>query len=412
MKKEIFSLIAFILLISMLLSFMGCNSTDTILPTESTLTQYTESTLTPPTEPTLTPYNPGDKCVLNIKDFGVVGDGVTDDTEAINSALTQATNKTLYIPEGVYLFSGTLYVHSGTKIIGCGEKSVFQLADTFSLDSIVWRPDNTYNAANKYPMFLLDENSNGCVLSNFTLIGSSTWKDENQDGITVRGSNHILENLIVHNINYFKDEYVDRRCLCPAWGINIFKASVVTVRNCHVYNCGYENIGTEEVETVSITDSRFGDACRCGAQIHRLSKKVKFYGNTVYQTENVRDKDCSAITLDASIGVDMDDIIIANNTFGSHVNTVAGGENNVKIIGNHIDGIMYTDTTVNYGKGLMICNNTINGRINMRADNVIVANNIINNDTGNYMIRIYGNNVSINNNLSVGVGKNTTIVEH
>lgn len=352
------------------------------------------------------------KTMLNIKDFGAIGDGVTDDTVAINAALTQATNKILYVPEGVYLFSGTLQVHGGTKIIGCGERSVFKLADKYSLDSIVWRAENTGNAAKKYPMILLDEDSNGCMLNNFTLIGSSTWKDENQDGIAVRGSNHILENLLVHNINYSNDKFSGRWCLCPAWGINIFKASVVSVRNCHVYDCGYENIGTEEAEIVTISDCSFGDACQCGAQVHRLSKHIKFYGNTVYQTENIRSTDCAAFTMDASVGVDIDDVIVANNTFGRHVNTVGGGENNIKIIGNHIDGIMYTNTSVNYGKGLIICDNYINGRINMRADDVMVANNILNNPTGNYMIRIYGNNVSINNNLGVGAGKETTTVGH
>lgn len=351
--------------------------------------------------------------ILSIKDFGAVGDGVTDDTNAINNALTQAMNKVLYVPEGVYLFSGTLYVHSGTKIIGCGERSVFQLANDFTLDDVVWRTDSGANAAKKYPMILFDEDSDGCILSNFTLIGSTTtWKDENEDGIMVRGSNHILENLVIHDINYSNEKFSGRWCLCPAWGINIFKASVVSVRNCHVYDCGYENIGTEEAETVTISDCKFGDACQTSSQIHRYSKHIKFYGNTVYHTENIRYKDCPAFTMDASIGVDMDDIIVANNTFGCHVNTVAGGENNIKIIGNHIDGIMYTNTTENYAQGLMICNNHINGRINMRADKVIVSNNIINNDTEMPMVRIYGNFVEMNSNLGVGLGKSTTTVEH
>lgn len=362
---------------------------------------------------TLKQSNSASEYVLDIKDFGAVGDGVTDDTDAINLALTQAANKILYIPEGTYLFSGTLHVHSGTQIIGCGERSVFQLADEFTLDSIDWRPDSTYNAKYKYPMILLDEDSNGCVLSNFTLIGSTTtWKDENEDGITVRGSNHILENLLVHNINYSNEGFGERQCLCPAWGIHIFNASHVAVRNCHVYDCGYENIGTEKAEVVTISDCRFGDACQCSAQVHRLSKHIKFYGNTVYQTENIRSTDCAAFTMDASVGVDLDDIIVANNTFGSHVNTVAGGENNIKIIGNHIDGIIYTNTTERYGKGLMICDNYIDGRINARADDVMVANNILNNPAGNHMIRIYGNNVLINNNLGVGSGKETITVGH
>lgn len=47
---------------------------------------------------------------INVKDFGAVGDGVTDDTTAINNAKNSiGTNGTLLIPVGSYLYSGTVY---------------------------------------------------------------------------------------------------------------------------------------------------------------------------------------------------------------------------------------------------------------------------------------------------------------
>ncbi|AUS02786.1 pectin lyase fold/virulence factor [Vibrio phage 2.275.O._10N.286.54.E11] len=47
--------------------------------------------------------------VINVKDFGAVGDGVTDDTEAIQAALdTQEEN--ILFPEGTYLVSNTLTI--------------------------------------------------------------------------------------------------------------------------------------------------------------------------------------------------------------------------------------------------------------------------------------------------------------
>ena len=73
---------------------------------------------------------------------------------------------------------------------------------------------------------------------------------------------------------------------------------------------------------------------------------------------------------------------------------------------------MYTNTEDKYASGLIISDNKIEGRINMRADNVIVSNNIINNDTEMPMARIYGNNVEMNGNLGIGIGKSTAIVEH
>ena len=54
----------------------------------------------------------------SVKDFGAVGDGVTDDTEAIQNAIDAGVN--IYIPEGVYLLSDNLKVNNKTYIHGKG----------------------------------------------------------------------------------------------------------------------------------------------------------------------------------------------------------------------------------------------------------------------------------------------------
>ncbi|MEM1213146.1 MAG: glycosyl hydrolase family 28-related protein [Planctomycetota bacterium] len=49
-------------------------------------------------------FLPADAGMKNVKtDFGAVGDGVTDDTAAINRAINQTVMTTLYFPDGVYL---------------------------------------------------------------------------------------------------------------------------------------------------------------------------------------------------------------------------------------------------------------------------------------------------------------------
>lgn len=72
---------------------------------------------------------------ISVTDFGAVGDGVTDDTAAIQAAITYAESLTyakLAFPPGIYLHTGLV---STTRIIweGCGQdRSILQLAGTVS----------------------------------------------------------------------------------------------------------------------------------------------------------------------------------------------------------------------------------------------------------------------------------------
>ncbi|NJL42482.1 MAG: endopolygalacturonase [Pseudanabaena sp. SU_2_4] len=59
---------------------------------------------------------PADAGVLNVKNFGAKGDGVTDDTEAIQALLNAHPNgqRIIYLPNGTYLVSQTITWPAGT----------------------------------------------------------------------------------------------------------------------------------------------------------------------------------------------------------------------------------------------------------------------------------------------------------
>jgi hypothetical protein len=61
---------------------------------------------------------------VSVKDFGAVGDGTTDDTDAINNALTAGS--CIYIPAGTYKITSTLYVSAGKKIYGDGVSTIIK----------------------------------------------------------------------------------------------------------------------------------------------------------------------------------------------------------------------------------------------------------------------------------------------
>jgi polygalacturonase len=74
----------------------------------------------------------------SVKDFGAVGDGVTDDTDAINRALFQLycrevnpqVRRSLFFPAGVYVVSDTINIPSYAMLIGEGaNSSIIQLVN-------------------------------------------------------------------------------------------------------------------------------------------------------------------------------------------------------------------------------------------------------------------------------------------
>lgn len=70
---------------------------------------------------------------INLKDFGAIGDGVTDDTGAIQRAVTHSasTKKVMTFPEGTYLITGTVFIPPYAELRGAGgNKTVIKNAGT------------------------------------------------------------------------------------------------------------------------------------------------------------------------------------------------------------------------------------------------------------------------------------------
>ena len=55
--------------------------------------------------------------VVNVKDFGAVGDGITDDTVAIQAAI-DSVGKTVFLPSGTYLIKNTLVISKVIELEG------------------------------------------------------------------------------------------------------------------------------------------------------------------------------------------------------------------------------------------------------------------------------------------------------
>jgi len=62
----------------------------------------------------------------NVKNAGAVGNGIADDTAAIQAAITAAENGAVYFPPGTYLISTAIFIPSNILIYGAGDSSVIK----------------------------------------------------------------------------------------------------------------------------------------------------------------------------------------------------------------------------------------------------------------------------------------------
>lgn len=86
--------------------------------------------------------------------FGAIGDGVADDTAALQRTVdyAAANNKRVYLPEGKYLISSTVVCNFSdgniAEFIGCGQKSSIVVSDDFGGDKALYfsiKPTNYRN---------------------------------------------------------------------------------------------------------------------------------------------------------------------------------------------------------------------------------------------------------------------------
>ncbi len=64
---------------------------------------------------------------VSVKDFGAYGNGLSDDTLAIQKAL--AAHDTVYVPPGTYLISGVITIGERQRLYGAGQVSVIECQD-------------------------------------------------------------------------------------------------------------------------------------------------------------------------------------------------------------------------------------------------------------------------------------------
>ncbi|AWW25436.1 glycosyl hydrolase family 28-related protein [Acetobacterium carbinolicum] len=117
--------------------------------TEPVVTEpvVTEPVVTEPivTEPEVTEPTTPVSQEVSVKDFGAKGDGISDDTLAIQKAINEASSKnvTLLIPAATYVVTSQLEMKNNTKISGYGA-TLYMAPQQSTVANILWSNPDSY----------------------------------------------------------------------------------------------------------------------------------------------------------------------------------------------------------------------------------------------------------------------------
>jgi hypothetical protein len=84
--------------------------------------------------------------VVNVKDYGAVGDGTTDDTTAVGAAYTAASGRPLFFPNGTYLVTALPALTDKDRLVGSGYSSIIKYAGSGTLLTLTSKQDVSFRS--------------------------------------------------------------------------------------------------------------------------------------------------------------------------------------------------------------------------------------------------------------------------
>ena len=206
---------------------------------------------------------------ISVKDFGAVGDGVTDDTAAIQSAVNAAGGKALYFPGGTYIVGEIITVLSNSSLYGDPGVTTLKLKT------------KTYAPAN-VSIFVLTN------ITNVYIYGLTFNGNKGNIGTTRNPINTVFQTT---KVTFDTCEWINCEGIC----LNV--STVVdnfAVLNCRFINCGGATDNSDGYRNQAIAFSADGAA---------RSKDIEITGNYFF-----------AIGLDCISMTNLDNVVVSNNS--------------------------------------------------------------------------------------------------
>jgi hypothetical protein len=135
---------------------------------------------------------------INVKQFGAVGNGTTDDTAAIQAAFTtaaSASGSAVFFPNGIYIVSSTITIPGNTAVIGCGDSdsgTVIRVKTGTALTTPVLASADWYNNATTC--------GNPIEIRDIKIDGNSATSGSGAHGIVAMNYYSIFERISIQTV--------------------------------------------------------------------------------------------------------------------------------------------------------------------------------------------------------------------
>lgn len=322
---------------------------------------------------------PGLSFAVNVKNFGAKGDGKTDDTDAINKAVSGCTDGVIEFPRGHYKITGTIFINlskNGTlgisgkggsaSVIMAGEGPAFCFMGSHvgtalpsSIKPVTWEKER---------MPLIDA---------LEIVGAHP----NADGIEIRNTlMPVFRSLLIRNVRN---------------GLHFTSRNRnVLINACHIYNVSGIGIYLDSVNIhqMIISNSHISYCKKGGIKVEGSEiRNFEISGNDIEYNCDPDGPASADIWIDCSQGGSVREGTISGNTIQAIPSP--GGAN-----------IRFTGLTANNNKiGLwsITGNHISNQEVNIELDHCRGVN-----VTGNTFIRGYDRHLIVNDSRNITVSDN------
>ena len=304
---------------------------------------------------------------VSVKDFGATGDGVTDDTAAIQAAIdaTSTAKQRLFVPAGTYI-STTLNIKTNTYLFGVGTIKRKDSSTGFVLSA---------SGVNNFTVrgIKIDANKTGATGSSFAVFAQSSCYQFRFDEITViNGKSHGIAIRDTADGTQNTHSYINKCTVdgCDQYGIEVQDCKSVTVSNNTVLNSVEDGIviyGTSIAATDGITvESNYVENSGDSGILAPYIFPTNNFGVTRLQVLNNK----VTASGENGIGIQVDGGVVSGNMSWSNGTTIS--HQGILVNGNYltIDG---NTSSANTGVGIDVGD----GKFISVTDNIVFDNGII-----------------------------------